>query len=177
MFTWFEARGRAGRTASKLYGSIVTQARAPAFYADLGVPDTMEGRYGLLVVHLWLVMERLSAAGDTAGLSRALVETFVTDIDDNMREIGVGDLAVPRKVKKAAAGLYDRAPEYERAFTSEDDGVLAEVLSRHVGGMPAPGALRLAAYLKSARRSLAAASIDELVAGDVTFPALSGGTP
>lgn len=175
MFTWIDARGRTGRTASNLYGSIVTQARRPAFYTDLGVPDSMEGRYGLLVLHLWVVVDRLARiGGDADRLSRALIEAFVTDMDDNMREIGVGDLSVPRKVKKAAAGLYDRAREYEQALEAGDEAGLADVVSRHMGGLAPGAAIALARYVRDARQHLASIASAEIAAGRVTFPSPQG---
>ena len=106
MLTWLRSRSLSGRTASGLYGSIVAQARQPAFYAGGGVPDTLEGRFGMIVVHMFLVLERLRRDGDNGQvLGRALLEAFATDMDDSMREIGIGDLSVPRRVKKAAAAL------------------------------------------------------------------------
>jgi cytochrome b pre-mRNA-processing protein 3 len=173
MFTWFEARGRTGRTATNLYGSIVAQARSPVFYTALGVPDSMDGRYGLLVLHLWLVVDRLAHLGDEAErLSRVVIEAFVTDMDDNMREIGVGDLAVPRKVKKAAAGLYDRGREYEQALASGDEDALADLLSRHLGGLqPTDASRALARYVRDVRHRLGAVTWDDFAKGHVDFPA------
>ena len=113
MLTWFTRRKSDNPVAPELYGLIVTAARQPEFYLSGRVPDTKEGRFAVLVVHLALVLERLRPEGEAgATLGQALIETFVTDIDDNMREIGIGDLSVPRNVKKAAAALENRWNRY-----------------------------------------------------------------
>ena len=79
------------------------------FYTDLSVPDTARGRFELIALHVALVLHRLQADGaETAELARVLGETFVVDMDDNMREMSFSDLAVPREIKKAAAALFDR---------------------------------------------------------------------
>ena len=131
MLTWLFNRSDSRRKASDLYGAVVTLARRPELYADMGIADTPEGRYEALVLHLFLVLERLRAAGeDAGGHAQALVETFVTDMDDNMREMGVGDLTVPKKVKKAAGALYDRVETYRAALASGSSEELAAVLTR-----------------------------------------------
>jgi cytochrome b pre-mRNA-processing protein 3 len=175
MLTWLRERGRTGRTASKLYGSIVAQARNPAFYTELGVPDSLDGRYGVLVVHLWLILDRLKRTPAAEGLARALVETFVTDMDDNMREIGVGDLSVPRKVKKAAAGLFDRTREYDAALASGDDAALRAALGRHLAGSETwPTAGPLLDWIRASRGELTRWPDDRLLAGEILMPTPSG---
>lgn len=109
MLNWLKERQTRSRTAQQLYGAIVAQARQPVFYTDLGVPDTARGRFELIALHVALVLHRLQAEGAaTADLARTLGETFVVDMDDNMREMSFSDLAVPREIKKAAAALFDR---------------------------------------------------------------------
>ena len=97
MLAWLKQLGNRRQTARSLYGSIVTQARSPAFYARWGVPDTAEGRFEMIALHLVLVLRRLAEEG-AAGhrLARALTEVFAVDIDDSLREMTIGDLAVPR---------------------------------------------------------------------------------
>ncbi|HZA00643.1 MAG TPA: ubiquinol-cytochrome C chaperone family protein [Hyphomicrobiaceae bacterium] len=182
MLTWLRARGQIGRTATKLYGSVAAQARDPTFYATYGVPDTPEGRFDLLVVHLYLVLERLKGEREAgAALSRSLVETFITDMDDSMRELGLGDLSVPRKVKKAVAALYDRVHEYRAAMSEADGERLVEALTRNVYGSvtvaerAACGAQAIAAYMCIAATALAAQASAEVLAGRIVFPAASSG--
>ena len=98
MLAWLRQRRDRRRTARSLYGSIVTQARSSGLYATLGVPDTHEGRFEIIVLHLVLVLRRLAREGERAERSgRALTEAFVVDLDDTLREMTVGDLAVPRQ--------------------------------------------------------------------------------
>lgn len=176
MLNWLRRRSKTGRTASEIYGSIVTQARVPAFYESLGVADTMEGRFGVLLVHLFAVARRLATEGDAGReLSRAVIEAFVTDMDDNMREIGVGDLSVPRKVKKAAAALYDWGSDFEEALASTDRSRLAAALARRVGGREDwPGAEQLAVYVRDMVAALDKAPGPELLAGQLAFVPLEG---
>ena len=95
----------------------MTAAREPVFYAAWGVPDTVQGRFEMIALHLVLVLRRLAAEGERASAwRRALTEAFVVDLDDGMREMTFGDLAVPREVKRAAAALFDRHRAYLAAL-------------------------------------------------------------
>ena len=137
-------------TAAELYDRLVAQARSPTFYAELGVPDTPEGRLECLMLHVVLMLRRLAHEGaGAAPLAQALAEAFVTDMDDCLREMGVGDMAVATKVKKAAAALFDRSRDYGNALTAGGTGALADLIGMHVGSRgggvePGPGALRIA---------------------------------
>lgn len=173
MLSWLSFRaGR--RKASELYGALVTQARQRPFYADLGVPDTPTGRTEMIVLHLALVLDRL-AAEPTPDLEaqRLLVEAFVTDLDDAMRELGVGDLAVPRKVKAAAGALYERVSRYREPLAAATSAPLAALLAETVLA-DAPGARdapeRLAAYARASRAALASHGTGEILAGRLRFP-------
>jgi cytochrome b pre-mRNA-processing protein 3 len=115
--------------ASPIYGSIVSAARQKTFYETWGVADTREGRLEMIILHVALVMRRLSRISEGgADLGRAVGEAFIVDMDDNMREIGIGDLAVPRKIKRAAAALFDRHRDYGAAIDAGDRGRLAEAI-------------------------------------------------
>ena len=173
VLSWLRTISRDRQKAAELYGSVVTQARDPAFYAGCGIKDTPEDRYELVILHLSLVLERLRAEG-TAGteLSRRLIEAFVTDMDDNMREMGVGDLTVPKKVKRAAAGLYARAGSYRAALAEPDGGLLARRLSSSLPGLldRDGAALGLASDMRDAQHQLAGISMADLAAGETLFP-------
>jgi cytochrome b pre-mRNA-processing protein 3 len=177
MFTWFKPRNPLAAKASELYGLIVTASRRPDFYLDGGVPDTKEGRFSVLVMHLALVLERLRAEGGAgSAFGQAVIEAFVTDMDDNMREIGIGDTSVPRNVKKAAAALEARWNRYREALDSEPTAivldklagrirvdVLGDALGDVLGDKPASGGTvgtldgkALAAYMFDARDTLRA---------------------
>ncbi|MBA2127557.1 ubiquinol-cytochrome C chaperone [Hyphomicrobium methylovorum] len=158
MLQWFRRRAETTQRASELYGAVVAAARHPAFYARMGVPDTPEGRFEIVALHLFFALETLRAGGVVdQRLSQRLVEGFVTDMDDCMREMGVGDLSVGKKVKRAAAAFYERAKDYRRGLSFAGCHDLRESLVRHVFGdkpeAPAdPDAL--AAYVRSASVAL-----------------------
>lgn len=174
MLTWWRARSRVGRTATDLYGSIVAAARREAFYAGRGVPDTPDGRFAMILVHMYLALERLRAEGPAGqDLSRSLVEVFVTDMDDCMREMGVGDLTVPRKVKKAAGAIYECAKAFQAAEAAGGEPALAEALrDTLLPSEPRNVAEDMAAYLRRAARHLETIPGPELVSGRITFPDL-----
>lgn len=172
MLAWFSSRSADERKADDLYGVVVAQARQPLFYTDCGIPDTPVGRYELLVLHLALLLDRLAATGDAgAGISRALVEKFIGDMDDNMREMGVGDLSVPKKVKKAAGGLHDRTQEYAGALRHASDDALISRLSANIPELAgnAAAAGRLAAYMRSSAMALRATDEIAALAGSLAF--------
>ena len=180
MLRWLSLWAADRRKARELYGAVVTQARQPMFFDGLGVPDTPEGRYETIVLHLFLVLERLRAEGSPGqNLSRRLIEAFVTDMDDSMREMGVGDLTVPKRVKRAAAGFYERSGEYRTALAYPATSVLEQALARRVlarndndaaTAAGAPTADLLAAYVRGAATALAAQDGCALLDGHVTFP-------
>ncbi|HWP24860.1 MAG TPA: ubiquinol-cytochrome C chaperone family protein [Xanthobacteraceae bacterium] len=153
---------------ARLYGAIVAQARVPCFYRDYGVPDTVGGRLDMIILHLVLLLVRLKdESAAAAALGQEVFDTFCRDIDDNFREMGVGDLAVPREMRRVGEAFYGRAAAYERALAAGDDE-LAAALTRNVFGKPSAGAQRLAAYVRETVRVLAAQS--EFTDGEVYFP-------
>jgi cytochrome b pre-mRNA-processing protein 3 len=140
-----------------LYGMIVAQARSVAFYRDYGVPDTVEGRLDMLVLHLVLVLRRLSQGrAALPPIGQQLFDRFCQDIDDNFREMGVGDLAVPKEMRRVAEIYYGRAKAYEAALADPDPAALELSVARNVFGVGEPqlGARRLAAYIREAARLL-----------------------
>lgn len=171
MLESLKSRAEARCKAGEIYGAIVAQARQPSFYAELGVPDTPSGRYEMVVLHLSLVIERLRSE-PASPLPRMLAEAFVADMDDSLRELGTGDIAVPKKVRRAATGLYERSVAYNTALKSADNDELADALARHVYGADnARHANTLAAYVRAAAASLAATHVLE---GSIGFPPVQG---
>ncbi|MFA5901311.1 MAG: ubiquinol-cytochrome C chaperone family protein [Hyphomicrobium sp.] len=162
------------RKAGEIYGAVVTQARCVDFYAVLGVPDTPTGRYEMVTLHLFLVLERLRAhAGTASPLSRLLVEAFVADMDDSLRELGTGDLAVPKKVRRAASGLYERSMAYREALQAGDVRALAKCFTEHAyAGVANPGADVLASYAVAASAALASADLVDAPFASSAFPAV-----
>jgi cytochrome b pre-mRNA-processing protein 3 len=157
-----------------LYGAIVAQAREPAFYEAYGVPDTVSGRLEMIMLHLILVVGRLAAEPKAARqIGQALFDHFCHDMDDNLREMGVGDLAVPRQMRRVGEAFYGRKAAYEAAFAAPDAQALTEALARNVYAQPAatPGAALLADYVRAVRRQLTTQDAHACSGPGITFPA------
>lgn len=160
----------AGRS---LYQAVTVQARQPAFYADLGAPDTVEGRFELYNLHVVLLIDRLKGQGDQAReTSQALFDTYIGSLDDTLREMGVGDLSVGKKMRKLGEAIYGRVKSFDAAASPDAElGALAEFLNRTVyAGAPGPGAGALAAYVRRAAACLAEQPLAELLAGRAAWP-------
>lgn len=134
MFQWIKARSGQRRVAHELYGSIVSQARQPEFYRSFGVADTVGGRFEMICLHVFGVLERLGTADASETVGRELVERFFGDMDDIMREMGVGDSSVPKKMRTASEGLYGRLDAYAKGVRSDDAELLQAALRRNVYG-------------------------------------------
>jgi cytochrome b pre-mRNA-processing protein 3 len=146
-------------TIEAVYGMIVAQARSPTFYRSYGVPDTVGGRFDMIVLHLVLVLRWWRAAApNVRPLGQQIFDRFCRDMDHNFREMGVGDLAVPKEMRRVAEAFYGRAGAYEAALDGGDRGALETALARNVFGVAEPplGARRLASYMEEATRRLAA---------------------
>ena len=174
MLNWIARRSPHSRTAREIYGSIVASARQETFFARWGVPDTREGRFEMLALHVALVMVRLGRAGpEGARLGRTLGEAFITDIDDNMREIGISDIVVPRKVKVAAAALFDRHRDYAAALSAGDTAALAGAIGGYISGgaeLPRLDRQALARYVERLAGGLDVMTDADCCAGRVPLP-------
>jgi cytochrome b pre-mRNA-processing protein 3 len=159
--------------AEALYGSLVDQARQPAFYATLGVPDTVDGRFDMIAVHAFLLMRRLRAEGEAArGLSQSLFDIMFADMDQNLREIGVGDLGVGKRVKAMAQAFYGRVGAYDAGLDDSSDPALAAALRRNLYRKTAPSEAQvtaLATYMRRENAALAGQALDTLHGGRVAF--------
>jgi cytochrome b pre-mRNA-processing protein 3 len=157
-------------TIETIYGMIVTQAREPLFYLDLGVADTVNGRFDLLLLHLWLVLRRLSAVEGDSGVSQTLFDRFCEDMDDNLREIGVGDLTVPKRMRAFGEAFYGRAAAYDLAL-GDGPEALAKALSRNIlDSGKIDKARLLATYATRAIAVLDGLDMDALSSGSWKFP-------
>jgi len=167
-------RGTTERAAARrLYVALVARSRDPTFYGVLGVPDTLEGRFDMIVVHAVLLIGRLREGGAPGRrVAQALFDTMMDDMDRNLREIGIGDLGVGRRVKAMARAFYGRAAVYRRALAAGDETALAAALVRNVWGGAAPsddarGAL--VAYVRASERVLDGHAAERLIAGIPAF--------
>jgi cytochrome b pre-mRNA-processing protein 3 len=166
-----------------LYGAIVAQARSPIFYLRYGVSDSVEGRFELIVLHLVLVLHQLGAdeaaasanqpaPGPGSAVGQRLFDVFCRDLDDNLREMGVGDLAVPRRMRQFGEAFYGRQNAYAAALGAADPQELEKALARNIFSEVAAGekAVALARYVRAAAAQLATQPEDALIAGRVVFP-------
>ncbi len=158
---------------ASLYGTIVAQARAPAFYQIYGVPDTVNGRLEMIMLHAVLLLGRLEReAGPVRRLGQDLFDAFCRDMDASLREMGVGDLAVPRRMRGIGETFYGRQAAYRAALAAPDQRLLAAALARNVfAGTSGPdGADRLTAYMRASVRELAAQDGEAFRQAQVRFP-------
>jgi cytochrome b pre-mRNA-processing protein 3 len=177
MFRLFRPRFQAA-TIDSLYGVIVAQARVPDFYEEFGIADSVDGRFELVVLHLALLTRRLDREPEGAALGRALVDRFGRDMDDNLREMGVGDLTVPKKMKRMFEALYGRTRAYQSALESAHDDTgcgtgseaLETALQRNVFAGRGGAVARLAAYVRRTAHELDAADGRQILAGRLAFP-------
>ena len=175
---YLRRQSRPSRVASKIYGLIVTASRQPELYGRARIPDTMEGRFEAIALHTVLILDRLlSEAKEGAVLARALVEVVIADLDDQFREMGVSDLAVPKRVKKAAGALHDRLVAYRPGLTKPDTALLTEAF-RTSGLLPESHSAEtdnedwpsLAAHAISVRHALVEQSSRRVLDGQINFP-------
>jgi cytochrome b pre-mRNA-processing protein 3 len=161
-------------TIEVIYGMIVTRVREPVFYRDFGVPDTVDGRFDLLLLHLWMVLRRLRAAENGMEPAQALFDRFCEDMDDNLREMGVGDLAVPRRMQAFGEAFYGRSRAYDFALgegTEQVRGALAQAIAKNIlNGCDLDHAQALAAYTMATVTSLAACDDAAMLRGAWSFP-------
>jgi cytochrome b pre-mRNA-processing protein 3 len=168
MFRLFRPRFH-DATIDSLYGVIVAQSRVPDFYEEFGVADSVDGRFELIVLHLALVTRRLGREDKGAALGRALVDRFGRDMDDNLREMGVGDLVVPKRMKRMFEALYGRTRIYQSALNETGSQALEAALARNVFGGRGGAVARLAAYVRRAARELDAVDGRQILAGQLAF--------
>ncbi|WP_291297014.1 ubiquinol-cytochrome C chaperone family protein [Elioraea sp.] len=164
-------RRRFEREAYLLYGAAVATARDPLWYAELGVPDTLDGRFDMVSLFVFLLVDRARSEPVPEGpvLAQAVFDAMFADMDQNLREMGVGDLSVGRKVKVMWEAFNGRAQVYAAAVDSPEVGALAEALGRNVWRVdaPPPGAARLATAIRRQRDDLAGQDFATLIAGQV----------
>jgi cytochrome b pre-mRNA-processing protein 3 len=170
------------RKIHALYGMIVAQARSGAFYTDYGIPDTIEGRFELIVLHLVLVLRRLGrdpantrALGGrrrSEPLGQLLFDAFCRDLDANLREMGVGDMAVPRRMRRFGEAFYGRQGAYQAALEGSVPRALENALARNIFERDSvdSGVIRRANYSRAAAAQLEAVDLETLVSSEMEFP-------
>ena len=167
-------RGPARDAGEAMYAALVSQARDARLYEALGAPDTVEGRFEVYTLHLVLLIDRLNAEGaGSKPVSQALFDAYVKALDAALREMGVGDLSVGKKMRKLGEAFFGRVKSSQAAFAAlPDTAPLCEFLARTVyAGIEAPPVLALADYLLGQRAHLAAQPVERLLAGRVDWRA------
>jgi cytochrome b pre-mRNA-processing protein 3 len=160
------------RKIDDLYGAIVAQSRCAAFYTVYGVPDTMEGRFDVLVLHIVVLLARLDRLGPSArDIGQKLFDLFCRDLDANLREMGVGDLAVPKRMRQFGEAFYGRQAAYRAGLATSGLGALEKALARNIfGGVNGGGPRRLARYARALACQFEADDAETLARGTIAFP-------
>jgi cytochrome b pre-mRNA-processing protein 3 len=170
----FGRQRHANRTITDaLYSAIVAAARQPVFYSDWSVPDTPLGRFEMLSVHMFLFLHRMrDEGGASREIAQDLTDEFFRDVEHSLRELGIGDLGVPKRMKKLARMFYGRAAAYGAALEQGDRQALAAALARNVrpDSSDWPASDALAGYVMAADKSLSGQPVDAFLAGRLHFP-------
>ena len=158
--------------ARKIYVSLVEQARQPVFYLSFGVPDTPDGRFDMIVLHAFLLFRRFKRDPDrTEVLGQAVFDMMFADMDQNLREMGVGDLGVGKRIKGMAEGFFGRVEAYEKGLDDTPEA-LKKALKRNLFRKSAPSDSQISAimaYVLSQAARLDRVDTESLLAGEVTF--------
>jgi cytochrome b pre-mRNA-processing protein 3 len=163
MFDRLLRRGRSGADiATRLYGAIVAQARRPVFYESLGVADTVTGRFEMVVLHLSMVVDRLQRDEGERALAQSVFDLYCVDMDRSLRELGIGDLGVPHRMKKMTEAFYGRARAYRDALANPDRAALVAAVERNVFGGAGPDAAAVADYMLASVATLAGTAVADL---------------
>lgn len=159
-----KVRPRRDARSTELYQRAVERSRQPELYAKMGAPDTVEGRFELLTAHIYLIIERLNREGDIGkAAAQSLFDLYIRNLDSALREMGVGDLAVGKRMKSLGQIFYGRATAYETAFQSNDVAQLEDLISRTLlTERPGGDARAIATYLREERARLADVGIEDL---------------
>lgn len=163
----------AGRTAAlALYDQIVAAARQPAFYAQWNVPDTPLGRFEMLTLHMVLFLRRIRGeAGELSRIGQILTDEFFLDVDHSLRELGISDMGVPKRIKKLARMFYGRAKSYSEALDAGDQVALGQAIARNI--RPDTGewaeVMHIAAYMERSSAALADQPLTAFADGHLQF--------
>ena len=168
-------RNTATKAVYAVYSAIVAQSRQPRFYAEWQVPDTVTGRFDMISLHMALLFRRLRAeTGPQKQFSQAVFDLFFKDMDRSLREMGVTDLGVPKKIQKMGNIFFGLLAALNSAMDANDGGALEQVLSRNIfDNAEGPHVRALAEYLLAEDAILASQSPEQITAGNIQFGATS----
>ncbi|MGB6118671.1 MAG: ubiquinol-cytochrome C chaperone family protein [Mesorhizobium sp.] len=178
MFKLFSAEKKANRAiADALYEQIVAAARQPVLYSQWLVPDTPLGRFEMVGLHLFLCLHRIKGEGRAGeGLGQELADAFFLDVDHSLRELGIGDMGIPKRMKTLARMFYGRTSTYGQAIDAGDLAELSQALTRNVrpGTTEWPEADSLADYVMQTAAALASQTAPDILSGRVRFVVAGG---
>lgn len=164
----------ARQMGAALFEAVTRQARQPALYVALGVPDTATGRFELYSLHVVLVLNRLKGVGELEGeVSQALFDAYVRSLDDALRDLGVGDLSVGKKMRKLGEAFYGRAKSYDSALTGSRDGLQALVARTLYADHPEGPVGAMVGYIERAKAALATQPVEAILAADLAWPEIT----
>ncbi len=169
IFGRWRQRSRARALIDHIHGEIVAAARAPALYAECGVPDDLDGRFEMNALHADLLLRRLGELGADE-FAQEVVDRVFEGLDDALREMSIGDSGVARRMTKMAGAYFGRACAYAPALDAGDESALAEALARNALRAPAASASRLARRVLATQALLAAMPLDALQSQSFRYP-------
>lgn len=178
VFGFFRQKKHNRIIVERQYAALTSTARTPVFYAELGVPDTVMGRFEMLslVLILFFRRTRQSARGGQE-IAQEIVDAFFEDVDHSIRELGIGDQGVPKRMKKLAGMFYGRLESYADALDKDDRGLLAAALRRNIypeAGEGAPDLMHLADWMMDAERQLRTVDEEVIETGSVRLDVPGG---
>lgn len=162
------------RAGFELYGAAVAAARQPRFYGELGVPDTVAGRFEMVCLHNGLLIRRINveATKPAKDLAQAVFDAMFSDMDVNLREMGISDLRIGKRVKMLWEGFHGRAQSYADTLDAADAAALAAALERNIWvneAAPEGSGAALAEHAMALDARLGAQPVEALMKGEVSF--------
>ncbi len=177
MFGLFKS-SKNSETAHRLYSAIIQQARLPIFYTDFGVPDTVDGRFDMIVLHAHILFDRLKdGIALDESLSQDVFDLMFADMDQNLREMGVGDIGVAKRIKAMVEAYYGRATAYADALKQEDNSDLMAAIKKNLFRKSDPTDSQITAvsdYFRAQVKHMASIELDTIRSGNISFIAPQG---
>ncbi len=178
MFALLRRKKEKNQVAERLYEAVIKQSRQPVFYELYGVPDTTTGRFDLMCLHAFLVMDRLHDEGKQGEkLAQALFDRMFREMDLSLREMGIGDLGVPKHMKRMMKGFNGRAISYQKAIREDDPSKLVETVQRNLYGsvskIEEDHAKIIALYMHESTAHLKSQSWEVLAQGCLEFKTIN----
>src|SRR5215475_6986083 len=176
MFRWFAGRAARKEAAEKIYDAIVAQSRNPAFYLRCGVPDTLSGRFDMLVIHMFVVLQILKLGGREGQLlAQEIVEAFIREMDTMVRDLGVSDRNVPKEVRKIAQLFYGQLLAYSTALQRNEPKLLAGEVwksfqSSEGNKQQSVASDSISTYINQSIKSIQEMPLNMLLQGNIRFP-------